>query len=288
MSNFTDFISSGGGSASQINEVVYINNVKETVTLDDGRVYLSGGVIETDLTTYPLATKAPKLSAVEFVPAAYKHGICVDSNFATNGYYYVIGGSYSSTVLEKYNSAGTLLNSYSISAQHSGGSIGNLCFADGFIHIAGSNKVTKWSTAGVYQSQFSASSAQGVAYDGTDLYVSTSSQLRKYTLAGTLLATYTVSGGGDGLAYAAGSLWLLDNNTIKQTTLAGVEINSTPRTAITGVTMGTLRAIGTDGTNLLISDQTNGILTVTVGIGVTSDVDRTVALGSGHNYIRIA
>ena len=45
----------GGGSASQINEVVTLNNTADTVTLSDDRVYLKGGVFQTDLTVYPNA-----------------------------------------------------------------------------------------------------------------------------------------------------------------------------------------------------------------------------------------
>ena len=45
----------GGSSTSQINEVVTLNNDASTVTLADGRVYLKGGVLETNLATYPNA-----------------------------------------------------------------------------------------------------------------------------------------------------------------------------------------------------------------------------------------
>ena len=47
----------GGGSTSQINEVVSLSNTADTVTLADGRVYLKGGgVLETDPSVYPSAS----------------------------------------------------------------------------------------------------------------------------------------------------------------------------------------------------------------------------------------
>ena len=42
----------GGGSASQIDEVVTLSSTADTVTLADGRVYLKGGTYETTLPTH--------------------------------------------------------------------------------------------------------------------------------------------------------------------------------------------------------------------------------------------
>ena len=53
----------GGGSASQINEVVTLNNSADTVTLAMGECTLKGGVVETTLSTYPLASSFNNLSA---------------------------------------------------------------------------------------------------------------------------------------------------------------------------------------------------------------------------------
>ena len=50
----------GGSSTSQINEVVSLSNTADTVTLADGRVYLKGGLLETNLSTYPNAFYAWK------------------------------------------------------------------------------------------------------------------------------------------------------------------------------------------------------------------------------------
>ena len=287
MSNFTDFIGGGGGSASSINEIVYLNTMENKITFDDERVYLKGGIIETDTTTYPLASKKPSTtSTAAFVPTAYVHGLCVDSAFSTNGYYYAIFGSYSSTKLYKYSSSGTVLNTYAVNAYHSGGSMGGICFADGFLYMTGNNIVTKWSTSGVYQSQFSAGSSKGITYDGTHLWISTSSLLRKYTLSGTLVTTYTVSGGNRGLAFVAGDLWLTDSYNITQVSTQGAVKFISANNLITGIT--NTRAMGTNGADLLFSDQSNGVLTVSFAIGVITDAARTPALGSGQNYVRIA
>ena len=56
----------GGGSASQVNETIDINSAENLITLEDGRVYLKGGVTSTDLTTYPDATAELAYSGVSF------------------------------------------------------------------------------------------------------------------------------------------------------------------------------------------------------------------------------
>ena len=56
----------GGGSASQINEVIALNSLANTVTLADGRVYLKGGVFETNTSAYPNAATGQGYSGTSF------------------------------------------------------------------------------------------------------------------------------------------------------------------------------------------------------------------------------
>ena len=56
----------GGGSTSQINEVVSLSNTADTVTLADGRVYLRGGVLETDPSVYPSAATITGYTGTSF------------------------------------------------------------------------------------------------------------------------------------------------------------------------------------------------------------------------------
>mgnify|MGYP006143996435 FL=1 len=276
----------GGGSASSINEIIYLNNAQNKITFDDGRVYLKGGVVETDTTTYPLASKRPNsTSTTAWVPPGSIYGICVDSNFSTNGYYYVLFGTWSSQRLNKYNSSATLISSYNITAHHSTSEANGLCFADGFIYITGHGKTTKWSTSGVYQSQFSGS-FEGITYDGSHFWVTTCSQIQKRTLLGVLVVSYDIPNGSKGIAFVDGDLWTNDGYIITQSSTQG-EIKFTSATSVV-TALGTSGTVGTDGTNLLITDGTNGVQQISFGIGVITDTVRTLALGTGQNYVRIA
>ena len=81
----------GGGSASQINEIIYSNSTENLITLADGRVYLKGGVAETDTTTYPDATASMAYSnvSINFAPTI---GSAVGKSITWDGtYFWVIG-----------------------------------------------------------------------------------------------------------------------------------------------------------------------------------------------------
>ena len=173
MSNFTDFISSGGGgSASQINEVVTLNNSDDIVTLADGRVYLKGGVFETTLSTYPNAyiNKAPV--GINFSTAsqgANPNGIAWDGNF-----FWVLFRQ-SGNNLFKYNSSGVYQNT-SINMSNWGTDVKGVVW-DGtnFTYIGGTT-MSKYTSAGSYTGLYSniasqTTSARGMAWDGTYYYV---------------------------------------------------------------------------------------------------------------------
>ena len=92
----------GGGSASQINEIVTLNNTADTVTLSDGRVYLKGGVYETNPSTYPLATTGYQYTGFNFsvgTQATTPTGVTWDGT-----YYWVVGDD--TNTAYKYTAAG--------------------------------------------------------------------------------------------------------------------------------------------------------------------------------------
>ena len=117
MSNFSDYIGgSGGGSSSQINEVVSLQNDAAVVTLADSRVYLKGGIFETDLTVYPNASNSFLYTGTNFNVAAqeaYTMGITWDgTSFWTTGRV--------SDKVWKYTAAGVYTNvSFSVASEES-------------------------------------------------------------------------------------------------------------------------------------------------------------------------
>lgn len=103
----------GGGSASQVNEVVFLKDTANVITLDDGRVYLKGGVYETDLSLYPDAT-TELVNAENFSFAANMTNAGVDAMCSDGTHLYLLN-QYDNKVY-KYTKTGTYVAQYSISA----------------------------------------------------------------------------------------------------------------------------------------------------------------------------
>ena len=80
----------GGGSASQVNEIITLNNTASTVTLADGRVYLKGGVVETNVSAYPLAPSSVQAAGLSFSVAAQA---TTPSGITWDGTYFWVAGS---------------------------------------------------------------------------------------------------------------------------------------------------------------------------------------------------
>ena len=163
----------GGGSASQINEVVSLRNDATTVTLADARVYLKGGIFETDLTVYPNASNSFQYTGTNFSVASQDtspSGITWDGT-----YLWVVG--YGSDSAYKYNTSGTYQSvSFSIASQDS--SPEDIAWDGTSFWVLGGNTDTvyKYNASGVYQNvSFSVaseeSSPEGIAWDGTSLWV---------------------------------------------------------------------------------------------------------------------
>ena len=187
MSNFSDFIG-GGGSASQINEVVTLNNTADTVTLSDDRVYLKGGVFETDLSVYPNAYSRFKSVGTEIYvggQGTQPRGVAWDGT-------YIYQANSASNNVNKYDVSGNFVSTFSVASQDAS-PVGIVWDGTHFWVLGQVNKrVFKYSASGTYQnvsflvsSELSAPSA--LAWDGTHFWVggSTSDAVFKYNAAGT-------------------------------------------------------------------------------------------------------
>lgn len=179
----------GGGSASQVNETVDINSAENLITLDDGRVYLKGGVTEADLTTYPDATTSLGYSTTSFSAA----GQMADVQDITwdGSHFFVL--AWTANSVYKYTSAGVYTGtSYSLASsgltQPTGITWDGTYF---WIASTGNNKVFKFNASFVYQSfSFNIASRttdpSGITYDGTHLWlIGTNGNLSKWTTSGT-------------------------------------------------------------------------------------------------------
>ena len=163
----------GGGSASQVNEVVILNNSANVVTLADGRVYLKAGVFEDDLSVYPDASTSKALVSTFSTAASAVDptGITWDGTS-----FWVVGGTYGNKNVVEYNTAGVEQSSFDVSSTHNDPE--DIVWDGSYLWVLGDgqNKVTKWSTGGVYQNvEFSVggqeTSAKALTWDGTHFWV---------------------------------------------------------------------------------------------------------------------
>ena len=181
----------GGGSASQINEVVALNNTDNVVTLDDGRVYLKGGVFETTTSTYPLAHSATTYTGTSY----YVGSQDIQPRDVTwdGTYFYVLGRQHDS--VKKYNASGVYQNvSFSVASQE--GQPNGITYDGSHLWVIGNatNKAFKYTTSGTYtgvffstSSETTSSGASSIAWDGTHFWVADwdTEEVYKYNSAGT-------------------------------------------------------------------------------------------------------
>jgi hypothetical protein len=250
----------GGGSASQVNETIDINSAENLITLEDGRVYLKGGVTSTDLTTYPDATTTLAYSGFTFSVGAQDgepQGVTSDGT-----YLWVLGSNNNSVF--KYSMAGVYQNvSFSVGSQ-TGGNIDDVMW-DGshFWVVSNSNDaVYKYNASGVYQNvSFSVASQMGVprgiAWDGTYFYIvdQTNDRAYKYNAGGTYQnVSFVVADSPQGIAYDGSHLWVISVTTQKlhQYTTAGVATGLEISTAGLGSNPS---GLGNDGTTLYTTDR---------------------------------
>ena len=217
MSNFSDFI--GGGSASVINETIDINSAENLITLDDGRVYLKGGVTETDTTTYPDATSALAYSGTNFSLSAQltsANGVSFDG---TSFWIMTSGGT-----AYKYNSAGVYQNlTFSVTSQTANPQ--DIFWDGSHLWVLGYTQqaLFKYNSSGVYQNvsvavNYSSFSGRGATWDGTHYYVcdSSANKVVKFTASGYVsefsTANQTING-NMAITWDGTYLWVVDSGT---------------------------------------------------------------------------
>ena len=180
----------GGGSASVINETIDINSTENLITLADGRVYLKGGVTETNVSAYPDATAGLAYTGTTFSTAAHTD----ESDIGWDGTYFWVLARGNGRVY-KYNASGVYQNVSLYLTSQDTVMWGIVCVGSDFYLCGAQNrKVYKYNSAGVFQSDFSILSEgpypYGLTYDGTHLWVinsdgSSGVYAHKYTTAGT-------------------------------------------------------------------------------------------------------
>ena len=287
-------ISLGGGSASQVNETIDINSTENLITVDDGRVYLKGGVTSTDLTTYPDATAGLAYTGTTFSTASQA---TYESDIAWDGTYLYVLERGSSGAVYRYNTSGVYQNvSWSVASQDNEMQ-GMVCVGSDF-YLCGSqyHKVYKYNSSGVFQSDFSVA-AQGqyphaIAYDGTYLWVLANGNqtVFKYTTAGVYQnVSFSVSAAGSnlhGLAWDGTYFWLAERQTDKlfQYTASGVYTGFSFSLASQGTSP---YGVTWDGSALwTVDDSSSAVFKYQTQIGVNS-VSSGYGLLGQQNYIRI-
>ena len=182
----------GGGSASVINETIDINSTENLITLEDGRVYLKGGVASTDLTTYPDATAELAYSGTSFSVASQA---ITPTGIAWDGSHFWVVDGYQNRVY-KYNSAG-VYQSFSFAVGPQGTNPTDIVWDGAYFWVMNNQtspgkKVSKYSAAGVYQNvswEYNAVTnmdGEGLAWDGTYFWVvgNVTDTIRKFNAAG--------------------------------------------------------------------------------------------------------
>ena len=160
----------GGGSASQFNEIVSLNDSADTVTLSDGRVYLKGGVFETDVNEYPLATKSYNNISNFSVgsQSALPYAIEWDGTF-----FWVL--QYNGPIY-KYNASGVYQNSTWTTASQATNTRGLVWDGTHFWVLNFGGTVYKYNASGTYQNVDWTAAAQtsdvkDMVWDGTSFWV---------------------------------------------------------------------------------------------------------------------
>ena len=286
----------GGGSASQINEVVNLGTNADTVTLADGRVYLKGGLLETNLSTYPNAFSAwkPLSSGWSVGDSAPQTLDFFDNHF------WICGNTGNSVV--KYTSSGSYVSSFpvNVASENAPAGITN-DGTDLWVYGAYNSRVYRYTTAGAYQNSFlvttqiPSQAGKGIVYDGTSFWIINTSTavVHKYNSSfvyqnvsfsvGTQTAypkditwdgTYFWVAAGIGAAYGGMKVYKYNSSGVYQN-----EFFDTP-----SVNNGALAGVVWDGTDFYImGNQQRRVAQYSQAVGVPS-----VTTSGGQNYVRVA
>ena len=285
-------ISLGGGSASAINEKKEFNSNANLITLDDGRVYLKGGVTETNVAAYPDATAGLAYTGTTFSTAGQAN---YETDIAWDGTYLYVLERGSNGAFFRYNTSGVYQTRVAVIASQDNTMQGMVCVGSDFYLCGDQNhKVYKYNSSGVFQSDFSVA-AQGqyphaIAYDGTYLWVLSNGNqtVYKYTTAGVYqnvsFSVQAQSTNCHGLTWDGTHFWFSERQTDKlfQYTASGVYTGFSFSLASQGTSP---YGVVWDGSALwTVDDSSSAVFKYQNQIGV--DSQGGIADGN-QNYIRI-
>jgi len=281
----------GGGSSSQINEVVSLNNNANIVTLADGRVYLKGGVIETNTSTYPLAQTSYQPAGINFSVAAQEIN---PSGIAWDGtYFWVLGRT--GQDLNKYNAAGVYQN-VSFLVNQVGADVKDVVWDGTVFRILAAQYIITYNSSGTYSGYYDltaqTTAGQGIAWDGTYYYVvenSGSYNVYKYNSSGVYQSVaFSVAEQAtlpSGITWDGTSFWVTDYGTdsvykynssgVYQSVVFSVSSQDS-------IPMGIVSKGGGDTSLFMVGQQNDKVWEYKPANGVSS----TATLG-GQNYVRV-
>jgi|TARA_R110002167_G_scaffold2435_1_gene12361 hypothetical protein len=204
---------------SEVNETININSSENLITLADGRVYLKGGVTETDLTTYPDATAGFAYTGTSFTTqdagsANNPEGITWDGT-----YFWVLNypDSGFNARIYKYNAAGVYQNVYLQTNQNYPQ---DLVWDGTYFWVMNSGVVYKYNSSGTYQNvswNAGFSTATGIAWDGTYFWVTDngSDKVYKFNSSGVYQSVnFSLQGASpQAITWDGTYFWTLDNGT---------------------------------------------------------------------------
>jgi len=280
---------------SEVNETININSTANLITLADGRVYLKGGVTETDVATYPDATSALAYTGTTFSTAGQ---VTNEADIAYDGTHLWVLDSTSNSIF-KYSTSGVYQNvTFSVASQDTN-MFGVVIVGTDFYMVGTQNdKVYKFNSAGVFQSDFSIASqtttAKGIGFDGTYLYVlsgnGSASTIHKYDISGTYQnVVYTITAqdnNAQGITWDGSFFWVCgrQNNSLYKFSAAGVYAGVTLSVAAQGTRP--TGVVFADSAYWVVDDTANGVYKYISQIGVVSETGTPLTEGK-QNYVRI-
>jgi len=282
----------GGGSASQINEIVYLNDSADTVTLDDGRVYLKGSVYETTVSNYPDAFTSYQPAGLNFSVASQDtqpNGVTTDG---TN--FYVVGSQ--NNKIYKYNSSGVL--TWQVTTTSQGSNPTGITWMGSYLWVLlGSSAYKYRASTGVYvgPSIFMGSqdsSPVGITNDGTYFWMvgAANKKVYKYNTSGTYqsvsFSVASQTSAPEDITWDGTYFYVLDayQKVYKYNASGvyqGVAFKSSANTAPRGIV-----SKGGGDTSFFITGRTaQSVSEYKPAVGVSSN--NTAVAGVGQNYVRV-
>jgi hypothetical protein len=275
----------GGGSASQINEIVTLSNTADTVTLSDERVYLRGGLVAAS-STYPLAATSLRYLGTNFSVGSQ---MTTPQGLAWDGtHFWVIGDA--TDAVYKYTAAGVYTGtSFSVYAQERLPQ--GIVFDGTSFWVIGNytNRAHKYNASGVYQNvDFSVASQDNaprdITWDGTHFWVlgDQYNKVYKYNASGVYQnVSFNVGAYDFGITWDGTDFWVANDttNALDKYNASGVYQSSisiqSEEIYVTGVLAkgGNLYAVGT-------ANDTVFEYAPAVGISAVSNL-------GGQNYVRV-